>query len=65
MVLFIVDTSLSGFFGSGDRPDVRGGQDLLDQLVGGPPGELDMAGQLELIAQRDELVEAVARADAA
>ena len=27
MVLFMVDTSLSGFFGSGDKPDVGGGKD--------------------------------------
>ena len=31
IVLFIVDTSLSGFFGSGDRPDVGGGQDPPDR----------------------------------
>ena len=61
--LFIVETSLSGFFGSGDRPYVGGGQDPGDQLVGRPPGELDMSGQAQFVAQRDQLVEAVARAD--
>ena len=63
MVLFMVDTSLSGFFGIRRQADVRGGHDAPDQLVGRPAGELDVPGQAQLVAQRHQVVEAVARAD--
>ena len=63
IVLFIVDTSLSGFFGSGDRPTSAVDMMLRDQLVRRPAGELDVPGQAQLVAQRHQLVEAVARAD--
>ena len=36
IVLFIVDTSLSGFFGSGRQPEVGGRQDLGDDARPGP-----------------------------
>ena len=45
IVLFIVDTSLSGFFGSGDRPTSAVDMIRADQLVGHPAGELDVPGQ--------------------
>ena len=62
IVLFIVDTSLSGFFGSGDRPDVGGGHHRADGLVRHAAGELDVVAEPELVAQRHEVVEAVAAA---
>ena len=46
--------------GSGDRP--MSAVDMMpDQLVRRPPGELDESAQLELVAQRHQLVEAVPR----
>ena len=63
MVLFIVDTSFSGFFGSGDRPTSAVDRIRADDLVGRPAGELHVTGQAELVAQRHQVVEAVARAD--
>ena len=63
IVLFIVDTSLSGFFGSGDRPTSAVGQDAHDELVRRPPGELHVARQAELVAQRHQVVEAVPGTD--
>ena len=61
--LFIVDTSLSGFLGSGDSPISAVDMMRRDQLVRRPAGELHVTGQAELVPQRDQLVEAVARAD--
>ena len=63
MVLFMVDTSLSGFFGSGDRPTSGGRQDLRDQLVWRPAGELHVAGQAQFVTHRHQIAEAVTRAD--
>ena len=60
--LFIVDTSLSGFLGSGDT-DVRGRQNARNKFVRRPPGELHHPRQPQLVTQRHELVETVSRAD--
>ena len=62
MVLFIVETSLSGFFGSGHSPTVGGREDVRDGLVGHPPGELDVVLQAEPVALGDQVVVAVAGA---
>ena len=63
IVLFIVDTSLSGFLGSGDRPTSAVDRMRRDQLVRRPAGELHVAGQAQLVPQRHQVVEAVALAD--
>ena len=60
IVLFIVETSLSGLSGSGAQPDVRGGQDLRHELVRDAPGQVDGLGESELVAPTDEVVVAVA-----
>ena len=62
IVLFIVETSLSGFFGSGDRP--RSAVDITARtiVVRHPAGELDVVAEPELVAQRDDVVEAVTAA---
>ena len=49
MVLFMVDRSLSGFFGSGDNPTSAVERTLLDEVVGGSTGELDVVVQIELV----------------
>ena len=51
MVLFIVDTSLSGFFGSGREPDICSGEDTSHQFVGCPAGEFDMVRKPQLVAE--------------
>ena len=58
-VLFIVETSLSGFLGSGDKPMSAVESTLVDDVVRNPPGEGHEVFQTELVPQRDELVEAV------
>ena len=63
MVLFMVDTSFSGFFGSGDRPTSASTASRRDDVVRHPAGELDVVREVELVAERDELVEAVAGPD--
>ncbi len=45
MILFIVETSLSGFFGSGCEADVGGGEDADHVLVRDPARELDALGR--------------------
>ena len=59
IVLFIVDTSLSGFFGSGDRP--RSAVDITARTVssGTRPVNSTWSAEAELVAQRDHLVEGV------
>ena len=63
--LFIVDTSLSGFLGSGESPTSAVDRMRVTNFIRRPAGELDMAGQAQLVAQRHQLVEAVAGADQA
>ena len=63
IVLFIVDRSFRGFFGSGESPTSAVERIFLTSSSGALPGELDMAVQLEFVSERHELVEAVARAD--
>ena len=62
MVLFIVETSLSGFFGSGESPTSAVESTSHDGLVGNPARQLHVVLQSELVAQRHDLVVAVARA---
>ena len=45
------------------QADVRGRHDPPDQLVGRPAGELHVPGQAQLVAQGDQVVEAVPGAD--
>ena len=61
IVLFIVETSLSGFFGSGDSPTSAVESTSATYVVRHPPGELDVVVEAELVAQRHQVVEAVAR----
>ena len=63
MVLFIVDRSFSGFKRVGRQSGVRGGQDPRDQLVRCPAGEFHVAGQAQLVAQRDQVVKAIPGSD--
>jgi hypothetical protein len=46
--------------GIGRQPDIGGGQYLGHQLVGRPAGEIHVPPQAQLIAQGDQIVEAVA-----
>ena len=52
-ILFMVDTSLSGFFGIGADAHVGGRQDRLDVVVGDAPGEVHDVVEAELLRQRD------------
>ena len=63
MVLFMVDTSLSGFFGSGDSPTSAVDRICATSSSGARPVNSTWPGQAQLVAQRHQLVEAVARAD--
>ena len=53
----------TGFLGSGRDTHVGGGEDRGHVGIGDASGERDEVGQVETVAQRDEIVEAVARSD--
>ena len=57
--LFIVDTSLSGFFGSGERHTSAVERQTLHVLVGHASGELDDLGEPELDAEGAQVLEGV------
>ena len=62
IVLFIVDTSLSGFFGSGDSPTSAVDMIRLTSSSGARPVN-STARRAELVPQRHQFVEAVAGTD--
>ena len=63
MDLFMVDRSLSGFFGSGDRPTSAVERIRPTSSSGARPVNSTWPAKSELIAQRHQFVKAVARAD--
>ena len=63
IVLFMVETSFSGFFGIRRNAHVCSGEDRRYLRVRDPPGERDVVGEVEPATLLDQVVEAVTRSD--
>ena len=63
MVLFMVETSFSGFFGSGEIPTSAVERMADTSASGMRPVKVTIVGEVEAMAQRDQVVEAVAGPD--
>ena len=63
IVLFMVETSFNGFLGSGEMPTSAVERMAATSASGIRPGERDEVGEVEPVALRDQVIEAVARSD--